>query len=141
MHHWLQPMVHSEKQYYLFLTILFLTMHHWLKPMVHSEKQCDILFFNDLYTVFIYKYMYNIFHNNTVYDLHLFYHSCDSHSHNTRNVNHNNLVFPVHTLCRKNFIVHTTGIVFWNKLLSNIKLLNYHAFIDYVKNTIFSNYV
>ena len=33
-------------------------------------KQCDILFVNDLYAVFIYKYMYNVFNNNTAYDLH-----------------------------------------------------------------------
>ena len=59
--------------------------------------------------------MYNVFHNNTVYDLHLFCYPIDGHSHNTRNVNHNYFVFPAHTSYRKNFIVHT-GIMLWNKL-------------------------
>ena len=91
---------------------------------------------NDLITVFIFKYMYNY----TVYDLHLCCHLGDVHSHYTRNFNHNYFVFLVHTLCRKNFIVHT-GIMLWNKIPSNIKLLGYHAFIGYVTNTFFSNYV
>ena len=84
--------------------------------------------------------MFNVFHNNTVYDLYLFCHPGDVHSHNTQNINHNYFVLPVHTLCRKNFIVNT-GIILWNKLPSNIELLAYYAFIGYVKNTIFSNYI
>ena len=66
--------------------------------------------------------MHNVFHNNTVYDLHLFCHPGDVHSHNTRNVNHNYFVFPVHTLCRKNFIVHT-GIMFYG--INYLLILNY----------------
>ena len=112
----------------------------YLSHCAPLAKQCDILFINDLYTVFIYKYKYNVFHNNTVYDLHLFCHPGDVHSHNNRNVNHNYFVFPVNTLCRKNCIAHT-GIMLWNKLPSDIKLLGYHAFVGYVKNTIFSNYI
>ena len=70
----------------------------YLSHFAPLAKQCDILFVTDVYTVFIYKYMYNVFHNNTVYDLRLFCHPVDVHSHNTRNVNHNYFVFPVHTL-------------------------------------------
>ena len=85
--------------------------------------------------------MYNIYHNRVAYKHNCFCSISNVHVKSARNVGCNFYVYPVSTSLRRNSIMHA-GIMLWNNLHSNIKLLKYGAFISHInKITIFFEYI
>ena len=84
--------------------------------------------------------MYNIYHNRVAFNHNCFCSISNVHVKSIRNVGCNFYVYPVSTSLRRNSMMHA-GVMLWNNLHSNIKLLKYGAFISHIKIIIFSEYI